>query len=450
MKNLCDLNLTEAISLIRSVKLSPVEYLEALLTRARELEADLGVWVTIDEDDVMEAAKTSEMCLSSGGVIGPLHGIPFGIKDIIYTSGIKTTAGSPIYEEFVPDYDATVVRKLKKAGAIIMGKTVTTEFACMDPSKTRNPWNAKHTPGGSSSGSAVGVAARMFPGALGSQTAGSVIRPASYNGVVGFKPTFGRISRYGVFPVSESLDTMGFFVRKVQDAAVVLDVLSGYDHNDPFSSVTVEPDGEQRLYDTDVPPCIGLIGKLFKDKANPEVNRHTESVVKKFAAAGATVKELQVSIDFDAVLDAHRVIMSTEAAASHKVNFTARPNDYSPKVRELINKGLSTTADTYAQAISLGRNFQQGLEDVFKQVDVVLTPSTPSPAPGDLTTTGDPIFQASWTMSRLPTITLPSGLSKAGLPMGIQLVATKFDEAALLTAAAWCERVLDTNLVPPV
>ena len=267
MAELHELTVAESAARIARRQLSPVELMEALLERASALEPSLSIWVTLDADAALEAARESERELGSSGPLGPLHGVPVGIKDIYYTAGLKTTACSPILAEFVPDYDAASVALLKGAGAIVMGKTVTTQFACGDPPPTRNPWDAAHTPGGSSSGSAVGVAARTFPAALGSQTAGSVLRPASYNGVVGLKPTFGRISRYGVIPVAWSLDTMGSFTRTVEDAALMLSVLAGHDPRDRSSSTRPVPElrlgaGRPPLASTDraaaavLPRCV--------------------------------------------------------------------------------------------------------------------------------------------------------------------------------------------------
>ena len=237
-----ELTVVEAAKKIRQREISPVTMMEDLLNRVSRLEPTLTVWVTLNADAVLETARQRERELLNEGPRGPLHGVPVGIKDIYYTQGVLTTAGSLILADFVPDFDATTVAKLKQAGAIIMGKTVTTEFACGDPSPTRNPWNVHHTPGGSSSGSAVGVAAGMFPAALGSQTGGSILRPASYNGVVGLKPTFGRVSRHGVVPVAMSLDTMGPFTHTVEDAALMLNVLAGHDPLDPSSSTRPVPD----------------------------------------------------------------------------------------------------------------------------------------------------------------------------------------------------------------
>ena len=444
-----DLTVARAAAQIRERRLSPVALMESLLSRATAMEASLRVWVTLDPEAALDSARQREGELEQEGPRGPLHGVPVGVKDIYYTKGVKTTAGSPIYADFVPEHDATAVARLKRAGAIIMGKTVTTEFACMDPPPTRNPWNAAHTPGGSSSGSAVGVAARIFPASLGSQTAGSVLRPASYNGVVGLKPGFGRISRYGVFPVARSLDTMGCFTRTVEDAALMLSVLSGHDPKDPSSSDRTVPDYRDAIGARQSPPRLGLLRQFHYERSEQEVRRHTDEVAQQLTEAGAIVEELSVSADFDALLAAHRVIMSAEAAAVHEADFRTRPDDYGPNVRGLVEAGLLTPAVSYLQAQRVRRGFRREVEEAVRGFDALLTPSTASPAPRDLTTTGDPVFQTPWTTCGFPAISLPSGLSGSGLPLGIQLVSGPFGEEALLGAAYWCEQAMNVRLRPP-
>ena len=221
---------------VRARETSPVEIVESLLARMDSLEPQLRAWVYVDRETVLADARQRQQELDTLPEVGPLHGVPIGVKDIFYTAGIPTTACSKVYQDFVPSFDAASLALLKQAGAIMLGKTVTTEFACLDPSDTKNPWNPAHTPGGSSSGSAVSVAVGMCPAALGSQTVGSVLRPASYNGVVGLKPTYGRVSRHGVVPVSWSLDTVGWMARSVEDAALLLQVMAGPDPNDPVAA----------------------------------------------------------------------------------------------------------------------------------------------------------------------------------------------------------------------
>ncbi len=439
-----ELTVTQAAALVRQRQLSPVELVEALLARASALEPALRVWVTLDAEGALKAARE----LERHGPRGPLHGIPIAIKDIYYTRGLRTTACSPIYADFVPEYDATTVALLRKAGAIIMGKTVTTQFACGDPPPTRNPWNAAHTPGGSSSGSAVGVAARIFPAALGSQTAGSVVRPASYNGVVGLKPTFGRISRHGVIPVAWSLDTMGTFTRTVEDAALLLNVLAGHDPNDASTSASPVPDYTKALASLDRPPRIGLLRQFFYDRADAETRQRTDAVVERLGRQGARVEEIRVPSDFDTLLAAHRIIMTVEAAAVHQASFSARPDDYAPNVRGVVEAGMLTPAVAYVQAQRLRRRFRLEMERAIQPFDVLLTPTTPTPAPRDLSTTGDPVFQTPWTACGFPAITLPTGLSASGLPLGLQLVAAPFAEERLLAAARWCEEALEVRLAP--
>ena len=444
-----ELTVAQAAREIRERRISAVELAESLLSRADAVEPHLRIWVTLDHERFLSAAKESDRVLNERGPQGPLHGVPVGVKDIYYTEGQETTACSPIYAGFVPSYDATSVAMLRQAGAVIMGKTVTTEFACGDPPPTRNPWNAAHTPGGSSSGSAVGLAARVFPASLGSQTGGSVLRPASYNGVVGLKPTFGRISRYGVVPVAWSLDTMGTFTRTVEDAALMLTAMAGYDPQDFSSSELPVPDFGAAVDSQQSPPRIGVVRQFFYERADEEVKKHTEGTVERLARAGAAVDDVVLPTDFETLLAAHRVLMTVEAAAVHEQDFAVRPDDYGPNVRGVIEAGMLTPAVSYVQAQRIRRRFRRDMEEAIQAFDILLTPSTVTPAPRDLTTTGDPSFQSPWTTCGFPTISLPSGLSESGLPLGIQLAAAPFQEEMLLAAARWCERTLGVALVPP-
>ena len=444
-----DLSVDQAAREIRERRLSPVALMESVLSRAEAMEPSLKVWVTLDTDAAMDAARQSARELERNGVSGPLHGIPVGVKDIYYTNGVRTTCCSPIFADFVPDYDATSVALLKKAGAIMMGKTVTTEFATGDPSPTRNPWNVAHTPGGSSSGSAVGVASRIFPAALGSQTGGSVLRPASYNGVVGLKPTFGRISRYGVYPVAWSLDTLGTFTRTIEDAALMLNALAGHDPADLSSSSKPVPDYRGAIGRQQAPPRIGVFRQFFFESCDDEVRSQTEEVIELLAQAGAIVEEVSVPTSFETLLAAHKVLMTVELAAVHRSDFSARPDDYAPNVRSSIEAGMLTPAVTYVEAQRIRRRFHRDMREAVQGFDILLTPSTVTPAPRDLTTTGNPMFQSPWTTCGFPTVTLPFGLSQLGLPLGLQLASAPFAEEILFAAAHWCEKVLDVELRPP-
>jgi aspartyl-tRNA(Asn)/glutamyl-tRNA(Gln) amidotransferase subunit A len=449
MPELFELSVAEASEKIRERELSPVDLAEALLNHIDQLEPSLKAWVYLDREAALTEARAKEAELQSGAPEGPLHGVPIGLKDIYYTAGIPTTACSRVYADFVPQYDATTVKLLKQAGAVILGKTVTTEFACMDPSPTINPWNPAHTPGGSSSGSAVAVASRMCPAALGSQTVGSVLRPAAYNGVVGFKPTLGRVSRYGVIPVSWTLDTMGWMTRTVEDAALLLQVMAGADPHDPVSRREPVPDYLGQLKSS-TPPRIGLLRRFFYEYADADTRQHVDGVVEKLSRAGAIVEELPMPEGIDTAVADQQLIMAVEGASFHQPMFEKQAHDYQPKLREMIRRGLGTDAVTYSRALERRRQFVTDMRLLSEKADILLTPSTPTPALADLTSTGDPIFQGPWTSCGLPAITIPSGLAVSGLPLGIQLVAAPLAEPRLLAAAGWCERELDVHLSPPV
>jgi aspartyl-tRNA(Asn)/glutamyl-tRNA(Gln) amidotransferase subunit A len=443
------LGVAEAAKQMRDRELSPVALVQSLLSRIEALDPALQAWVTIDREEVLTTAQHREQELERNGARGLVYGVPVGLKDIFYTAGMKTSACSRIYADFVPAYDATVVARLKEAGAIILGKAVTTEFASSDPSPTRNPWNLAHTPGGSSSGSSVAVATGMCPAALGSQTGGSTCRPAAYNGIVGLKPTYGRISRYGVVPLSWSLDTVGILVRSVEDAAVTLQVMAGHDPNDPGSSTQPVPDYLEQMKANDRPPRIGLIKEFFFDRSTPEIRRHTETTAQKLARAGAAIEEISLPQSFATAHACQRVVSNVEAAAFHEEFFRERADEYGAKIRANIEMGMLVPGVRYLQAQRLRRQFRQDMIDLVRRVDVALMPAIPEPAPRDLTTTGDAVFQSPWTSSGLPTIVIPSGLSQSGLPLGVQFAGLPFEEGKLLAAARWCEAVLGVDLWPP-
>jgi len=450
MAALHTLGVGELADLVRRREVSPVEVVEACLKQIEALEPQLHAWATLDQPGALEAARRCEQALRQGDAVGLLCGVPVGFKDIYYTAGLRTAAGSRVYADFVPAYDATTVVRLKEAGAVSLGKTVTTEFATADPSPTRNPWNTAHTPGGSSSGSAVAVAARMLPAALGSQTGGSTLRPAAYNGIVGLKPTYGRISRYGVIPVSWCLDHVGILVRSVADAALVLQAIAGHDAHDPSSLSQAVGDYPTAVEQAEKPPRIGVLRQSFLEQADAETQQHATQVVERLASAGATVHDVALPPSFATVLAAHRTIMRVEAAAFHAEMFATQRQQYGAKLRETIETGLVIPGVEYLRAQRLRRLFQEEVPQMFTDVDVLLTPATPAPAPRDLSTTGDPTFQSPWTYAGVPTIALPGGLSQHGMPLGIQLIAPALHEERLLQAARWCEATLQVSLMPPL
>ncbi|HIF43278.1 MAG TPA: amidase, partial [Dehalococcoidia bacterium] len=396
MPELYELSATELARQIRERIITPVEVAQSLLDRIDALEPQLDAWVRVDRETVLADAQQRQDELESGEETGPLQGVPIGIKDIYNIAGIPTTAGSKVYADYVPDETAVTINLLQKAGAIMLGKTVTTEFACLDPSHTKNPWNPAHTPGGSSSGSAVSVAARMCPIAMGSQTVGSVLRPASYNGIVGLKPTYGRVSRRGVVPVSWSLDTVGWMGRTVEDMALLLQVMAGPDEEDPVASRLPADDYVSGL-ESGKPPRIGLITTLFMEESDAETQKKTRETLAKFTAAGATVVELTLPESFNTAFEDQLLIMGSEAAAFHKPMYEKQAQDYRPKLREMLRQGLETDAVTYSRALERRVRFSADMRVLADQVDVLLTPSTPTAPLADLTNTGDTRFQGPWT-----------------------------------------------------
>ena len=444
-----ELSAAELARQIRQRTISPVEVARSFLERMDALEPQLEAWVRVDRETVLADAQQRQEELESGAATGLLHGVPIGIKDIYHIAGIPTTAGSKVYADYVPDETAVTIDLLRNAGAVILGKTVTTEFACLDPSHTKNPWNPAHTPGGSSSGSAVSVAAGMCPVAMGSQTIGSVLRPASYNGITGLKPTYGRVSRRGVVPVSWSLDTVGWMGRTVEDMALLLQVMAGPDEQDPVASRLPAGDYLSDL-ESSGPPRIGLITSFFMEESDQETQKQTRAVLERLSSAGASVVELTLPESFNTAFQDQMIIMGAEAAAFHKPMYEKQAQDYRPKLREMLRQGLATDATTYSKALERRLRFSADMRLLAEQADVLLTPSTPTAPLADLTNTGDTRFQGPWTSCGLPTITLPTGLAESGLPVGIQLIAPPFEEARLLAIARWCEKVIDVQLTPPV
>ena len=430
------LSIAEASEVIKRGEITPSELLESHLKRIERNEHDIQAWVTVDKDGARDAAARLTKESEQGQIRGSLHGIPVGVKDIFYTAGLKTTMGSPIYSEFVPAKDSAVVSALREAGAVIVGKTETTDFACTDPAATRNPWNLQHTPGGSSSGSAAAVSSGMCPLALGSQTGGSVIRPAAFCGVVGMKPTYDILSREGVYPLAWSLDHVGFFVRSVRDASLVLGALTGNEM----------PSMETSLAE---PPRIGLLRGFFQDYADELVWEGFMDSVDELREAGAQVVETPLPDSFSVVHAAHRLIMSSEAASVHQDNFRSRLGDYRRKLRGLITSGLLVPTSAYLRAQRIRGLFIEEVRRTLKGLDCLITPSAPTPALHGLESTGDAAFNSPWSLTGFPSITVPSALTKDGLPLGVQLINLPYQEKALLRTALWCEEALGSNLWPP-
>jgi aspartyl-tRNA(Asn)/glutamyl-tRNA(Gln) amidotransferase subunit A len=444
--SLHELGAADAARAIRRKELSPLELVDALLDRAGRLDGRVRAWALLDRDGARAAARQAADELARGALRGPLHGVPFGAKDIFLSAGLRTEAGSKVMAGFVPAHDATSVARLKGAGAILLGKLHTTEFATYDPAPTRNPWNLACTPGGSSSGSAAAVAARMVPLALGSQTIGSNVRPASYCGLVGLKPTFGRISTRGVMALSYTQDHVGLMARSVEDIALGLQIVAGHDPHDPSSSRQPVPDYLAALTRRR-PLRIGLLREPFFARATPEVARITAGAVDRLVAAGATVEDVKVPPSFGAVYAAAYLITRSDTASIHAERFAEKADLYRPAIRAAIEMGMLIPGDLYVRALRIRGQFRRELRPALARHDVLLTPTTPAPAPEGMAT-GDPQFQIPWSLSGFPSITVPCGLSASGLPLGVQLVSDMFTEAPLLAAAAWCEDVLGRAPAP--
>ena len=428
MSELYKLSAKTIVALIKNKEIQPFEVIEALIGLSDKLDHKLRVWETFDPEIARSNSKSTSKFIGEYADNYALLGVPIGIKDIIYTKDQLTTFGSKIYSGFKPKYDAAVVSLLKQAGGVIMGKTVTTEFAYMDPPPTLNPWDSECTPGGSSSGSAVGVSSGMFPIALGTQTAGSVVRPASYNGVVGFKPTFGLISRYGIMPFAWSLDTAGVFGRWVDDVIMVFGQLAKYDKRDS-SSVGIS--GGINIC-SKTPKRIGIMPELI-GMADHETRNDFLKIIDKLSDDGVNIVEIDSGVAIEDLLHAHKVVMSSEVASLHKDKYESQCNNYGDNIRNLIEMGMVTSSAHYIKSQRVRNKFVSAMKNQFSRVDIVLTPTTPKPAPRDLTGTGDPAFQIPWTTGGFPSITIPTSLSRQRLPIGTQIIANQFDDWLLLS-----------------
>jgi Asp-tRNA(Asn)/Glu-tRNA(Gln) amidotransferase A subunit family amidase len=405
---------------------------EHCLRQIDRLESTVHAWVLVDADGARREAERLDKLAQQGHLVGPLHGIPVGIKDIIDVANMPTRAGSTLMAAHCAATDAPIVARLRAAGAILLGKTVTTEFACFDPSPTRNPWNLACTPGGSSSGSAVAVALEMCCAAIGSQTGGSITRPASFCGVAGMKPTAGWMPLQGVVPISSRLDHLGPLARTAGDLSAVYAALVADNASDENSTAGVLPLSA---------PQLGLIETYFMTTADAEVQAATRAAIDRLQAAGARFTPVELPASFEPVHAMHRCVMAVDLAETHCETFMQHAAEYGPKVAGLIREGLNTLAVEYALALRHYDGFRADMRRCFREGPIAVTPATVTPAP-DADSTGDPSFNSPWSYAGLPTVNIPCGLSSGGMPCGLQFVGAPGSELQLLAVAAWCERVL--------
>jgi aspartyl-tRNA(Asn)/glutamyl-tRNA(Gln) amidotransferase subunit A len=427
---------SDAYRQIFAAEAAASEVLHHCLAAIDRHEERIHAWVVVAPTARADAERL-DAARARGETPGPLAGIPVGIKDIIDVAGLPTRAGSPLRDNQPAPVDAPLVARLRQAGAILLGKTVTTEFACFDPSPTRNPWDPqlRHTPGGSSSGSAAAVAAGMCLAAIGTQTGGSLVRPASYCGVAAIKPTYGTVPCEGIVPVAYHLDHPGPIARTAEDLEMLLGVLSDL----PAETSTELPR----------PPRLGLVRQFFFDEAEPQVLNVVEAAVDKLRRAGATIEDVNLPATFDYVHCMHRRIMAVEAAAWHRRQFSQHRDSYGPTLRSMLDEGLATTAVDYAEALACQRQFRAEIGQTLATVDALLMPATDTTAPARLDTTGDSKFQAPWSFAGVPVVSIPCGLAADRMPVALQLAGRHRDDFRLLRIARWCEQPIAFTELPP-
>jgi len=428
---------------IRDGVLSSEELVQECLERIRALEPKVQAWQFLDEEHALAQARACDERKRSGEPTGPLHGVPVGVKDIIDTADMPTENGTALHEGRTPRDDAAVVRMLRAAGAVILGKTVTTECAYFNPGKTRNPHNPEHTPGGSSSGSAAAVGAGMVPLALGSQTAGSVIRPAAFCGAYGFKPTHGLIPRTGVLALSRTLDHVGLFARSIDDLALLLEQLQGYDERDPDTRPRARiPFRSVAREEPPLEPMFAFVKTPHWERMDSDAK---EAYAELREALGKQVEEVQVFVSGSEPWDWHRTIMEAEMAANLEPLWSKGAEKLSEKLRALLERGKETRALDYQRALRRIAPTVEGFDELFMQrYDAIITPPALGTAPKGLASTGDPAFCSVWTLLGMPAITLPLMQGENGLPLGVQLVGRKGYDARLLRTARWLEKKISS------
>ena len=440
----------EAAARLRRRELSSEELVRACLERIEAREPVVGAWAFLDGEAALAQARRRDAEAPRSG----LHGLPIGVKDIFDTADMPTEHGSPIYTGRRPDADAACVRRLREAGAVVLGKTVTTEFATYQPPRTVNPHDPERTPGGSSSGSAAAVADGMAPLALGSQTAGSTIRPASFCGIAGFKPTHGAVDLTGALQLSARLDTIGLMARTPEDAGLLLDALLGADaaaarRADAAGERSVDAAAEHRAdaagehradaaaeHATGAAPRVAFVRTRHWEQADSSGRAAVERAAERLEAGGAEVVETALPAPFDGLTDAQATIMAFDAARSLAAEREHHRDQLSEPLRELLDQGAATSDTSYRDAVALAGRCRAQLGDVLAGAAAILTPAAVGEAP-PRESTGDPVFCRAWTLLGAPAVSVPGLTGESGMPVGVQLVGAPGADRALLSLAAW-------------
>jgi Asp-tRNA(Asn)/Glu-tRNA(Gln) amidotransferase A subunit family amidase len=428
------LGAADAARAIASGQINSEQLVQACLDRIRAVEPQVLAWQYLDEQHALAQARARDSDRAEGRACGPLHGVPVGIKDIIDTADMPTEDGTVLHAGRMPAADASVVAMLRAAGAVILGKTVTTELATYTPGKTRNPHDPARTPGGSSSGSAAAVAAGMVPLALGTQTNGSVIRPAAYCGVYGYKPTHGWVPRHGIQKLSRTLDTVGLFARNLDDLALAAEQLIGYDPNDPDTRPRARaPLVATLAQEPPLPPKLALVRTAAWDRADPGTH---EAFAELAQALGADCETCALPESMQQAWDWHRTIMEAEMAANLDAEWQRGRGQLSPALQAQLDRGREVRAWDYQLALARLAPLQAGFDELFHGFDAIVTPSAPGTAPA-LASTGDPAFCTLWTLCGMPALNLPLMAGADGMPLGVQLVGPRDGDARLLRTARW-------------
>lgn len=429
-----DLTVCEMAAAIASTWLSPVQAVEAALARIAEREPVLQAWAHVDCDGARGTARVMEAEARAGKLRGPLHGVPVGVKDVFHVAGMPTIANSRTTDPDARYPDSPVVAALRRAGAIILGKCATVEFAGAGVvPQTRNPWNTDHTPGGSSSGSGAAVSARMVPMALGTQTGGSTLRPAAYCGVAAFKPSYGALSRQGIYPLSWSLDHPGIIARGAADLGLVYRAIAA-------KAPAVAAPGR--------PWRVAVIRPFFLERSDEATATAVEKAAGLFAQAGAAICEPGLPEGFTALPAAHKLILNVESSTFHATRLAHHPGTISPKTRATIQAYSLVPALYYLQAHRIRRVLRDELVKLFETCDVLIMPTTPAPPPAGIESTGDASFLSPWSEVGFPSATIPCGVSPEALPIGLQIVGPPDGEGTVLAFAEFGERVLGRLSLP--